>query len=72
MGWCLGHVVQSGGDVNIAHQFRLGHWPQVGGATNSYTMNGGTITMTGSAGNPLDEGQAGNFILGVDSSGTFT
>ena len=45
-----GHVVQSGGDVNVSHQFRLGHWPQAGGAQNSYTMNGGTMTMTGPAG----------------------
>ncbi len=65
-----GHVVQNGGDVNIAHQFRLGHWPQAGGAQNSYTMNGGTITMTGAAGDG-SEGSVGSVILSVDSSGTF-
>ena len=71
-GGASGHVVQSGGDVNVSNQFRLGHWPQAGGARSSYTMNGGTITMTGAAGNPLAEGQAGNVILGIDSSGIFT
>jgi fibronectin-binding autotransporter adhesin len=70
-GGASGHVVQSGGDVNISTQFRLGHWPQ-GGATNSYDLNGGTFTITGAAANPLDEGAAGNIILGVDSTGTFT
>ncbi len=65
-----GHVVQSGGDVNISHQFRLGHWPQAGGAANSYAMNGGTMTMTGASGG-TSEGATGNFILGIDSSGTF-
>lgn len=64
-------VVQSGGDLNISNQFRLGHWPQGGGAQNNYVMNGGTITMTAAAGDPLAEGAAGNVILGVDSSGTF-
>ncbi len=65
-----GHVIQSGGVVNISGQFRLGHWPQAGGATNSYTMNGGALTMTGPINNPLNEGAAGNFILGIDSAGT--
>ncbi len=65
-----GQVVQNGGDVNIANQFRLGHWPQAGGAQNSYTMNGGTITMTGAAGDG-SEGSVGSVILGIDSSGTF-
>ena len=67
-----GHVVQNGGALNITNQFRLGHWPQAGGAHNSYTLNGGTVTVTGGPGNPLAEGQAGNVILGVDSSGTLT
>ena len=66
-----GHVVQTGGDVNLAGQFRLGHWPQAGGAQNSYTMSGGTITMTGGPGDG-SEGSGGAFILGIDSSGTFT
>ena len=65
-----GHVIQTGGDVNISGQFRLGHWPQAGGASNDYTMSGGTITMTGAAGDG-SEGSVGSFILGVDSSGTF-
>ena len=30
-----GHVVQSGGDVNISNQFRVGHWPQRVLPTNS-------------------------------------
>ena len=65
-----GHVVQNGGDVNIANQFRLGHWPQAAGAQNSYTMNGGTLNMTGAAGTGA-EGSVGSVILGIDSSGTF-
>jgi fibronectin-binding autotransporter adhesin len=69
-GGASGHVVQSGGDVNIAGQFRLGHWPQAAGAKNSYTMNGGTISMTGANGG-TGEGAVGNIILGVDSSGIF-
>ena len=66
-----GHVIQAGGDVNISGQFRLGHWPQAGGATNSYDLNGGTITMTGANGG-TGEGANGNIILGIDSSGILT
>ena len=65
-----GHVIQSGGQVNISNQFRLGHWPQAGGAQNSYTLNGGSISVTGGPADPLNEGGVGNVILGVDSSGT--
>jgi autotransporter-associated beta strand protein len=70
-----GQVVQSGGDVVISNQFRVGHWPQqdVGAGLNStYTMNGGTITVLGDPSNPFDEGQAGNVYLGIDSTGVFT
>ena len=67
-----GHVTQSGGDVNISNQFRLGHWPQAGGAQNSYTLNGGTVTVSGGPANPLNEGSAGLVVLGIDSSGVLT
>jgi fibronectin-binding autotransporter adhesin len=70
-----GHVVQSGGDVVISNQFRVGHWPQAdvgGGTVSTYTMNGGTITLTGDPANPFDEAQAGNVYLGIDSTGMFT
>jgi fibronectin-binding autotransporter adhesin len=67
-----GHVIQSGGDVNVAGQFRLGHWPQAGGAANSYALNGGNFTMATITNTGSGEGAAGNFILGIDSSGTFT
>lgn len=71
-GGTSGQLVQNGGDVNLSYQFRLGHWPQ-GGLKNTYDMNGGSITVTGAATTPLvDNGAvAGNFILGVDSSGIF-
>jgi autotransporter-associated beta strand protein len=70
-----GQVVQSGGDVVISNQFRVGHWPQqdVGAGLNStYTMNGGTITVNGDPTNPFDENQVGNVYLGIDSTGVFT
>ncbi len=66
-----GHVIQSGGDVNVSGQFRLGHWPQAGGS-NSYDLNGGNFTMATITNTGTSEGAAGNFILGIDSSGTFT
>ena len=67
-----GHVIQSGGDVNVSGQFRLGHWPQAGGGANSYALNGGNFTMATITNTGSGEGAAGNFILGIDSSGTFT
>jgi fibronectin-binding autotransporter adhesin len=73
-----GHVVQSGGDVIINTQFRVGHWPQQqqpgGGLTSTYTMNGGTITVNGDPANPYEEnaGGEGNVFLGIDSTGVFT
>jgi hypothetical protein len=59
--------VQSGGDVNLTNQFRVGHWPQadVGAGVNSiYTLNGGTINMLNTSGAPFDEGQQGISISG--------
>lgn len=70
-----GHVEQSGGDVVITNQFRVGHWPQQdvgGGIESTYTMSGGTITVTGDPSDPFDESQAGNVYLGIDSTGIFT
>lgn len=74
-----GHVVQAGGDVVISGQFRVGHWPQTqvagGGLTSTYTLNGGTITLTGDPANPFDENTvsgAGNVFLGIDSTGVLT
>jgi autotransporter-associated beta strand protein len=70
-----GQVVQSGGDVVISNQFRVGHWPQMdvgAGLASTYTMNGGTITVNGDPSNPFDESQAGNVYLGIDSTGILT
>lgn len=67
-----GEVIQSGGDVTVTGQLRVGHWPQadVGNGTASrYVMNGGTITLTGDPADPFNEGQAGNVFLGIDSTG---
>ncbi len=68
-----GHVIQSGGDVNISGQFRVGHWPQPGAADanapSTYTMNGGTITVSGDPADPFNENLAGNVYLGIDSTG---
>ena len=68
-----GHVIQSGGDVNVSGQFRVGHWPQPGAsdanAPSTYTMNGGTITVSGDPADPFNENLAGNVYLGIDSTG---
>ena len=70
-----GQVVQGGGELNIAGQFRVGHWPQAdvgAGDASSFTLNGGTLTVSGDPANPFDEGQAGNVFLGIDSTAILT
>ncbi|MDB6173324.1 MAG: outer rane autotransporter barrel domain protein [Chthoniobacteraceae bacterium] len=70
-----GQVLQGGGDVNVSGQFRVGHWPQAdvgAGTASSYTLNAGTVTVSGDPTNPFDEGQGGNVFLGIDSTGVLT
>ncbi|HKQ36856.1 MAG TPA: autotransporter-associated beta strand repeat-containing protein [Verrucomicrobiae bacterium] len=68
-----GDVVQSGGNVTVSVQFRVGHWPN---ETSSYTLDGGTLNITGvPAGIPNQAGvaeQNGILYLGIDGTGIFT
>lgn len=66
-----GEVYQTGGDVVVKNSLRIGHWPT---ETSTYTLEGGTITLTGiptgaAAGSAE---QNGVFYIGVDGTGIFT
>lgn len=67
-----GFVNQTGGDVTVGGQFRIGHWPN---NTSVYNMSGGTFSMTGFPGtNPYTTAAtetAGGMYLGIDGTGVF-
>ena len=62
-----GDVVQNGGDVVVNSGFRVGHWPT---EISTYTMNGGTLTLTANPGVAGGE-TAGVFNLGIDGVGLY-
>jgi autotransporter-associated beta strand protein len=67
-----GFVNQTGGDVTVGGQFRVGHWPN---NTSSYTMSGGTFTMSGFPtqfpfATTVSETNGGIY-LGIDGTGIF-
>lgn len=70
-GWS-GTANQTGGTVNVASQFRVGHWPN---ETSTYSLSGaGTLNLTAAAGvtNPSNTGnteQNGGIYLGIDGTG---
>ena len=68
-----GVVVQAGGDIAVAGQFRVGHWPN---NVSTYLMGGGTLAMTTlPASNPAGSStaeQSGGFYIGIDGVGFFT
>ncbi len=69
-----GDTLQLGGAITVTNQMRVGHWPSA--AVNTYTMAGGTLTLTGiPAGVPNPSGVAevgGILYLGIDGTGIFT
>ncbi len=74
-----GQGIQNGGTVDVNGQMRIGHWPQADPVTgtantttpNTYTMNGGTLNLSGTfTGSPQGTGeQNGVIYLGIDSTG---
>jgi autotransporter-associated beta strand protein len=63
-----GTVDQSGGDVSVINQIRVGHYSN---NTSTYTLGGGTLTITGT---PLAEPSAGGeaagvLYIGIDGTG---
>lgn len=69
----VGEVVQEGGDVWIATEVRVGHWPA---ETSTYTMSGGTLNITNIPAGVVNQSgvaeQNGILYLGVDGTGIFT
>jgi autotransporter-associated beta strand protein len=67
-----GFVNQTGGDVTVGGQFRLGHWSN---NTSVYSMSAGTLTMTGFPSQfPYQTGVSetnGGLYLGIDGTGVF-
>jgi fibronectin-binding autotransporter adhesin len=67
-----GFVNQTGGDITVGGQFRIGHWPN---NTSVYNMSAGTLTMTGFPSQfPYQTGVAetnGGLYLGIDGTGVF-
>jgi len=63
-----GSGVQDGGTITVGGQFRVGHYPN---ETSTYTMNGGTLAITGT---PSGSGPEynGYLYLGIDGTGVFT
>ncbi|MHA3774315.1 beta strand repeat-containing protein [Verrucomicrobiota bacterium sgz303538] len=78
----IGQGIQNGGAINVTGQMRVGHWPQTDPLTgsantttpNTYTMNGGTLTLTGTfTGNPQGTTEKNGILyLGIDSTGELT
>ena len=68
-----GNVNQSGGDVSISTQMRIGHWPN---NTSNYAISGGTLALNGAAGTfPYTTGgteQNGGIYVGIDGAGFLT
>ena len=66
-----GVVVQTGGDVAVVNQVRLGHWPN---NVSTYLLGGGSLSVTTvPAVSPAGVGeQNGGFYIGVDGVGIFT
>jgi autotransporter-associated beta strand protein len=67
-----GFVNQTGGDVTVGAQFRIGHWPN---NTSVYNMSAGTLTMTGFPSQfpyftTVNETNGGLY-LGIDGTGVF-
>ncbi len=67
-----GAVTQTGGDVTVGNEFRLGHWPN---NASTYDISAGTLTLTGTPAqfpyqtvNPWET--AGVLYLGIDGAGT--
>ncbi len=61
-----GEVIQEGGDVTVSNRLQIGHWPN---NTSTYTMEGGSITLTGTPGGGSEK--SGIIYLGVDGTGQF-
>lgn len=59
-----GTVTQTSGEVNVAHDVRIGHW---GAETSTYQISGGKLNLTG-AGDPASENSSILF-LGIDGTG---
>ncbi|HEY3321932.1 MAG TPA: autotransporter-associated beta strand repeat-containing protein, partial [Planctomycetota bacterium] len=63
-----GTIQQAGGAITVNGQVRIGHWPN---NVSTYTMTGGTLTLTAVPGaNPFAAAeQNGALYLGVDGTG---
>lgn len=64
-----GDVVQLGGDVTVTIEARIGHWPN---NLSSYTLSGGTLTLTGDPAGSTATEKPGILYIGVDGTGVFT
>lgn len=65
-----GTVDQTGGAVSVINQIRVGHYPN---NTSTYTVGGGSLTITGAPGVEPSAGSETNGVLyvGVDGTGIF-
>jgi fibronectin-binding autotransporter adhesin len=63
-----GEVTQTGGDVWVALDARIGHWPT---ETSTYIMGGGTLNLTNVPTGAAAE-RNGILYIGVDGTGIFT
>ncbi len=66
-----GVVMQTGGDVTVTNQFRIGHWPN---NVSTYLLSGGSLSLnTVSATTPASGSEVnGGFYIGIDGIGIFT
>ena len=62
------NVIQVAGDITVANDARIGHWASE--TPSTYTMQGGTLTLTGTVTSNTNEGQSVLF-LGIDGTGVF-